>query len=286
MNDQTGVAKQLSPPNQTCSSVTALAGPWLMFRCFATSDPQMVELYSVRSGRWTTIDYSQNTREVCGPAPPQTDSGCSVTPVDVGARWIEFSISTPYGDCEMGCVSGFGFRNLATGAWRETSSSPPASAPPLYYATLDGLDSRTMLDLDSPSLTQRVCSPVHLPRDGELVVTPQNSVISPVAFYGRFALLGNPYSQVRAAPKLEKCGSRPQSRFLWPESGNSRLIIWRPGQGDQLDGMFLPSQRRFLSTLDGLLPPSQGGFIVGPRHILAVDNSGHVWATPLPRPPK
>lgn len=242
-----------------------------------------VELYSLTNHSTQTIDFEARSGQVCG----TDDPFCNFGPTAVGADWLEYAVSSSAPMCG-GCVQAEEFQNIDTGAWRSTLPRGTQSArnPP----RLAGINARTMVNLDSPSLVTPVCSPLRLPNNGELLLDAFPTELSftassPVAFFGRYAVLGNPRS---AGPfYLERCGSERKLKIADPGSGNSKLILF--GGGNR--GLELASNRRFMfhpppgiSALGGL-----NEALVGDSHIF-VSAGPHrfgqgieVWEAKLPK---
>jgi len=303
IDDQTGSRTQITPPEPVCYVVGASVDPWtfdgfggrwLMFRCRGSSDSETVELYSVTGGTWRTVDYSQRQDAECGPTPSSL-SFCSISPVAVGAHWLEFAISGVSGDSRNALV-GYGFENLDTGAWRQTETRAPSQPPDRF--TLAGLSAAKMLDLDSPSLSVAVCRPLRLPHAGTLDATITNEgpgqIVSPVLLYGRLAVLGDPESMLNNL-HLQRCGSRKRYQLgrltKTPNAGlsavSSQALIWTWKVGQE-NGIFLASLQRFaIRPLPRDISPGGGDeFRLSARHLYAhAASDGWVWEAPLPRLP-
>ncbi len=214
-----------------CSAV-GFGGPWLLFNC---GNPSM--LYRLATKTWETV--------------ANPDAGY---PIAVGTYWIEYVYNPCAGmeHCEPQQVDEF--QNLQTGR--------PAGS--------FRLGPTTVLDLNSRTLTSRLCSPVRVPRGGEVM-----------SFYGRFAVVLAAGPAGRAVPYLERCGSRLHQRLAAiPVTGTSRMLIWTsPGQ---LSGLLLPSLRRFVIPLPGSLPGDETQFVLASRTLYADSNNGALWTAQLP----
>jgi hypothetical protein len=134
-----------------------------------------------------------------------------------------------------------------------------------------------MLDLGSPTLVRSVCRPISLPHNGSLFLTADpTTAISPVSFYGSFALIGNPYS---LGPfYVQRCGSRKQLKITASYNGNSKIIIF-----SQSRGLELADGRTITFRLPTHLPQADRPFapiVVGTHMFLA--GLGDVWEAALP----
>jgi hypothetical protein len=176
--------------------------------------------------------------------------GSSCFPTAVGTDWIQFDEeSTHFGDVNV-------FQNIHTGALRR-----------------DPTGTRTFPDLDSPRLARRLCAPLRVPSHTFVFF----------AFQGPFVLATD-----EAGPRLERCGT---SRY-WVLSGALQAaigpgtVMWIHGGGrGLLDGIFIPSLRRFRVTLP---PQATRVFYVqlSDRHIYLSGstkrNLSVTWSAPLP----
>lgn len=227
----TGVRTTLSQPG--CRSVN-FGGPFLLFACgYATGDL----LYSLASKTWETVS-------------PTPDG----EPTGIGADWIEYVYNPCDGIEHCEPQQEEDFQNLQTGK--------PAGA----YK----LNSTTVLDLNSPTLTRRLCTPVRVPRGGVVM-----------SFYGRFAAVLASGPADRAVPYLERCGSRLHQRLAGiPITGTSRMLIWP--RLHYLSGLLLPSLRRFVIPLPASLPGDETFFVLASRTLYAQTNDRELWTARLP----
>lgn len=110
-------------------------------------------------------------------------------------------------------------------------------------------------DLNSPSGERLLCPPIRYPQ------SRGNGYLGPsLSFVGPFALtLWNPHLQ---AVLLERCHSPLHLELRWrtdtldPDIASSAAVVLPMGVSDKLDGVFLPSLRRFV--------------IAGPKRIRAI----------------
>jgi hypothetical protein len=140
----------------------------------------------------------------------------------VGSDWVEYDeSSTRLGDR-------FVFQSIASGALRRD----PANAV-------------TLADLSSPALAHRLCRPLRTSRGDSMIGLP-----------GRFALAISESGSV-----LERCGTQLHRPLAFNNgsvidtwsSSDARTLVWNAHPGYALDGLFLPSMRRFIVSA----PPRQ-----------------------------
>ena len=263
VDDSTGISTPLVMPIG-CGGLPWFAGEQLAFGC----DGLRVALYQPASGAWSIVAPGPAVQQWCGinPSPP---GFCSV--VDVGADWIEFDE-----DCYH-CGITWVFQNLETG----TIASEPRT------------DATHVLDLDASTLLRRVCAPVTAPENGAAVASGENNLISPVTFFGRFAVVGDPYTS--RPGHLGRCGSRLRMRTspLPLLDGNAQVLIGREDDGGighsgpaSLTGIFLPSRQRFRIPLPSYFPKGMTGYALSDHHLYANDNAGDLWTAPAPSVPR
>lgn len=216
-----------------------LGDSWLLADC----GRGRVDLYSPAGHQWQAVTVAPACRNYRSSA-----GGC--IPIAVGANWIEYDKqSARLGDR-------FIFQNIATGAVRG-----------------DPTNAKTLADLDSPSLAQRVCAPLRVPRHGQLT------------FDGRFAVAQGPTGTF-----IEKCGRRLRIPVPTEDVATAPgSIVWLPSATGAPSGVFLPSLRRFTVAR----PPGHS-FIVdvelGVRHLYVTVATGgggaDVWSAHAPRASK
>lgn len=231
--------------------------------CKAAADPlggpwflfdcgSAAELYSLAHGTWTTV--MSNAALDCGGLPD-----CEISAFAAGADWIQFAEDQA---CEAHCgPTTFAFQNLQT----SQIESLPAWKP----------GGTTIPDLNSPVLAHKLCWPLRVPNGEGLTLD------------GSFAIVAQSQGDF-----LERCGSRLHERIdpnYWPQTASSRAVIWGTGTS-QMDGLFLPSLRRF--TID--LPAAVAGFdglsyvmALGSRKLYVANGSNFtLWTAPVPRLPR
>jgi hypothetical protein len=217
IDEETKHAVRLNPP-AGCFFDTErapLGGLWVIARC--RSGPDALWLYSIPGAKWTR--FSPNTAQMCALnhdcATGTARAQCSADYTAIGKRWIEFAFGCGY---HSGTV---------TDALQNIRSRQVKVAP----AGLQG-GGTEIVDLNSPTGTRRLCAPLQVPTDGKIVPD------------GRFAVAE---SNLDDNVFLERCGSHSRAmigRGLF--SVNSRAVLMSVGlTSNEIDGVFLPSRRRF-----------------------------------------
>jgi hypothetical protein len=242
----------------SCQAV-AVGGGWLRYGCWSAdfSTPTW-KLYGLASGQWRTLPHT----------PPCDPSECPATPLAVGSQWVEYTVS-----CGPHCAASTQFENIYTGQ----------AAPSNLSAY--GPGSRENLDLDSPTLLQKLCAPLRVPSYRSL--GGPYDVPGTLTFYGPFAVAQTLDGAGNSVNRLERCGSSLHQTLsaLGTPEGNSHLLVWWQNPLGVLRGLFLPSRRPFELTVPSGL--ARAPFLynvkpaVGPRHF-----SVGQWQAPLPAPPR
>jgi hypothetical protein len=229
-----------------------LGGPWLMLNC----DLGEFELYNLYTGEWKAVDPDPGSfsyENDCGDGMPPY-SGVIVA--GFGADWIEWVHFTRV------CRGTYHFQNIDTG---QVQSLPGWRA-----------GGRIVPDLDSPSLVRTLCLPLKVPP----APTPYTNLDLPpgpgsLSMYGSFAIV--------SSDVLERCGSRLK-RVVGnqePLGASSRAIVWVAGSDSRrLDGLFLPSLRRFVIATGPSITPY--AVVLSSGELYVIDESGRVFATPAP----
>jgi hypothetical protein len=259
LDDQTGKRTIVNRPG--CGP-GVLGGPWVAFDCVPAT--KRFQLYNIQTRKWRRL--------ACDAVCQQFYYVVDVRAV--GARWLELSVA-PHQPCGDGVHSSCGpttyiYYNIATGK--------PRSAR---------VGRTTIIDLNSPELTRRVCRPLPLPA-GSVSPFPLLQ-----AFCGSFAV-----AEESNGLYLERCGSRLHMPLATGPSsiggyvGNTQAVVVfptciEPCTGPAGSGIFLPSVRRFTfglpSGLAGYPPPV--GYL-GARHIYAFDTQdGRLWLAAFPSKP-
>lgn len=265
IDEQTGTRTRVSYPEcyvPEFNTSPPLGGPWLMLSCAQAG--QAVggfELYNLYTREWKAVvpdpgivSYASG----CSGGAPYCGSGVT----GFGADWIEWEEHCRY------CDYTYLFQNIDTGQVR--------SLPGWHVR------GRVIPNLASPSLAQTLCAPLTVPA-GPPPIPDAPPEIGALSFYSSFAVASSGGETV-----LERCGSRLK---LTIGNGNEQLlgasshsIVWAAGSGTRrLDGLFLPSLRRFVIATS----PSTSAWkvVLSSGELYVVDNNGTVFATPAPAQP-
>jgi hypothetical protein len=239
-------------------------GPWVLFSCGTAARPHVV-LWAITSRRWRAVVLPSSIEGYCGAQspPPSHGSTCEVEPIAAGAYWIHFFFIP---DISPGIHDAYD--SISTGKVR-----------------LDPTTATTSLDLNSESLTRRICSPLHNPTG----INPLTGMryYAPLYFFGSFALVGSP-----GYLRLDRCGSRTSTRLGLPTRVSKSVnpygvptfhlaphaIVWQANLRS-LQAVLLPSLRRVSLVLPRLLNTTTSalGVIVSPFRIF-VQARGRVWS--------
>jgi hypothetical protein len=270
IDEQTGTQTSVSYPGCSLPELNGdpFGGPWLMLFCGQPGQGlNGFELYNLYTGEWKAvvpdqglISYGYN----CSGGAPY----CGSRVLGFGADWIEWEENCRY------CDYTFLFQNIDTGV----------------VQSLPGwqVGGRIIPDLDSPSLAQALCPPLTVPA-GLPPIPGGTPEVGAVSFYGSFAIASSPVKDV-----LERCGSRlklavgsydARLSYEEPLGASSHAIVWATGsRGRRLDGLFLPSLRRFVIATSPSISPRE--VVLSAGELYVVDgNSGTVFATPAPAQP-
>ena len=244
-----------------------LGGPWVAFDC--PSLAKRWQLYNIYTHRWRRLRCDATCRRNNG----------FIEINAVGDKWLALDI-VPHQPCGDGIHNECGPRlylyyNIATGGPK--IPHPPADA---------------FIDLDSPTLTSRLCSPVPSPAGLETFPPP-------LAFDGRFVFV-----QASSGIYVQGCGSTHQTYLTtnpnaWTISpfqlaffkSQYAGVFCSPqpqpnGIKQGIFGIYLPT----LTTFIAALPQDSfcGQAALGPRHLYiagAPDTTTLLAATFPPRPP-
>jgi hypothetical protein len=271
INDRTGSRRRVS--RASCTP-TLLRPSWLLFDCGWTQAYQPIaELYSPTRGTWTAVTPAPSIESMCPPGTGSTPHGiiCEITPADVGTRWIEYYV------LPLQPPITYEYQNIATGQVVDSGISAP-DAGSLVTAT-------TSIDLDSPSLTKPICSPLRNPSgpfDGQTVYQSRS-------FFGQFTIDTVSHAQ-GAVLYLRRCGSNLHKRILTLRSDdhapitNAKIVAWqtRPGQ---LNAWLLPRLHRVRMTLPrrakGTVGTASLGLILSPRRMY-LQTPNRLWVARIP----
>jgi len=235
IDDRTGQRTELSQPR--CATPVS-GGQWLAFNAAIGTPPP--------------ADCETQLYPLAGGAPRPLNRNMNGNVVAIGSDWIEF-VST----CDQvhPCPS-YSFQNLQTGVVRS-----------------DPTDATTIANLNSPTLAQRVCSPLRVPITDSLVAPT-----SWLVFDGRFAIASGANGIF-----LDHCGTRLH-RALEPPYGaagaTTNAVIWQSGVR-RLTGLFLPSLRTFTLQAPEV---AEYQLALTTRTLYLLAPEGKVWATAAPKP--
>lgn len=221
IDEQTKYAVRLTPPAGCFfdTEFAPLGGSWVVAGCNSSSDE--LRLYSVPNGSWTR--FTPDVARMCA-LNPACATGSSRVPCSadyraIGNRWIEFEFACGY---HSGTV---------TTALQQIRSGQVIVAPATEVPGGQG-GGTDIVDLNSPTGTRRLCSPLRVPAYGK------------IALDGRFAV---EESNLNENVFLEHCGSHSRmmiGRGLF--SVDSGAVLMSVGStSNAIAGLFLPSRRRF-----------------------------------------
>jgi hypothetical protein len=209
-----------------------------------------MDLYALGTEQWKTVLIPAVCRHRFGHGP-------SCSPDAVGTDWIKYDEAR--GKASLG--ERWLFQDIGTGAVRNDPTNP-----------------HTLSDLDSPVLASHVCAPLRVP--------PASSE-NTLALDGRFAILTD-----SSGIFLEHCATHLHqllTRAIGVTAAPAE-IMWVGAPKGPVDGIFLPSRRRFS------VPRPRGSSLVdvmiGARHLYVIGDIGRadslsttgvVWSAPLPR---
>ncbi len=153
------------------------------------SNTFFIQVYSLASGETRTVAINQS--ECAG-------YSCSLT--GIGADWIAFTLSSYHEPDE------YWDQNLSTG----TIVAQPTT------------DASTVIDLSSPSLTTRLCSPLRNTSTNRLSISENAQFTINGAPMGRYAIATNSVNSF-----LERCGSHLHKRLpASPITANDSAVIF------------------------------------------------------------
>jgi hypothetical protein len=238
LNEETGTDRPL-PQTDPCTAVQVFGGPWLFGGgCAGANDVLTIPLYSLATGTRRLVAINDSF------CVAQNAYGGSCNARNVGSDWVQFEITAYHETTQVL------FQNLGTGAIR--------SAPKLTATT--------ELDLNSPTLTSRICPPLRQGPNTELT------------FYGRFAVDAHFLGHGTSAEFLVRCGSKLHLRLTSAGFGDSSALMWAAGS-HLLKGIALPSLTRFEIRTPSAFNDDETSFTLSSKTLYAQDNQQHLWAT-------
>jgi hypothetical protein len=254
----------------------AIGGPWIAANCAIGSGPPTFlprpALYSIAARTWTAVPLAPSIAATCA-----TADACQIR--GVGRHWLAI-----YEQLCNHCASPIVFQNLGTG---EVKPDPTAAT--------------TLPDLDSPTLAAAVCRPLRLPRSTTLDAGETVPSLGSLTFAGRFALATSGAAAGPDTTYLQRCGSRLHTFVCHCSAltagnfravvANARVVIWAPPTPiatpvSHLDGMYLPSRRRFVIPLPVAARARGIESLLLTSRTLYIANNGdtaHVFRAPSPR---
>jgi hypothetical protein len=246
INEQTG--RRVTIHGSGFEYVLAFGPPWILF-----FHNLRFQIYNIDTGKSRPLDCT-------GACMPSSTIGYAL-----GALWLELFVQQQ-GSCGDGVHYDCGpvtqsFYNLVTHKFRSRQTTT----------------SRTILDLDSPSLLRRVCSPLRVPATGTLSI------------FGTFAVETQPSGSL-----LERCGSHLQIPIGVGNEGvggggmlaSGDAVLWNlptpsGSLSGQLTGILLPSLRRISIALPGTTRRLIGASSMGESE--AVGGSSQLIGGPFSR---
>jgi hypothetical protein len=237
LNEETGTERPL-PQTDPCTAVSVFGGPWLFGGgCAGVNGVLTIPLYSLASGETRLVAINDSA------CTPQNAYGGGCNERNVGSDWVQFEITAYHEGTQVL------FQNLQTGTIR--------SSPKLTEAT--------QLDLNSPTLTSRICPPLRQGPNTELT------------FYGRFAVDSRYLGHGTGTQFLVRCGSKLHLRLPSPGFGDSSALMWAAG-AHLLKGIALPSLIRFEIRTPPVFDAQETSFALSSKTLYAQDNQQHLWA--------
>jgi hypothetical protein len=201
-------------------------------------------LYSLATGQTRFVTINGLTCDL------RVEEGCGATAA--GADWVGYQHAGYHELTESG------YQNLQTGA---------ISAAPKLTPT-------TRLDLNSPTLTAKICPPLRQGPDTGLT------------FYGQFAVEQHFLGHGASTESLVRCGSKLHIRLRSPLDvfgsaprviGSASALIWLAG-AHLLGGISLPNLVRFAIRTPSLFNDEETSFTLSWKTLYASDNQMHLYA--------
>ncbi|HET9102419.1 MAG TPA: hypothetical protein VFN55_03630 [Solirubrobacteraceae bacterium] len=253
VNDRTGKQIKLQP----CRGRGIEPGPgilhypWVGFDC---GGAKPYRIYNIVTHKWHSLGCN-----ACKRHPYLVDMTA------IGADWVGLSVA-PHQACGDGIHGTCGpttylYENVVTGASRTPR-----------------LRAGSVVDLDSPSLTSRLCKPLQVPQG-------TGGFPNPFTFFGRYTLAFS-----RSGIYVERCGSRLHLPLIvgsndFTSFGNTKAVgacnrRTSTGAAPTLQGVFLPSLRRYQVDMPSNIGCPQS-IALGPHHI-AVTSGLSLWVAAFP----
>jgi hypothetical protein len=226
-----------------------LGGPWAAFDC--PSQAKRWQLYNIHTHRWRRLPCDATCRRFHN----------LISVYAVGDKWLALDIRA-HESCGDGIHYECGpetylFYNIATG--RPKTPHPAANA---------------FIDLDSPTLTSQLCSPLSMP----------TGFPPPFVFNGRFAFVVSPGVPGDLDPiYVQQCGSSERTFLSLPDLGllpflggfveNQYASAFCTPQVapnrtlEEISGIYLPSLTPFTAALPDNTLCGLTEAALGPRHL-------------------
>jgi hypothetical protein len=222
IDEETGKRLVLTPPSGCLFDDggslhrSLLGGSWVVATCNPPPLGPGYELYSIPNRKWMSFNPDMTKMCALDAECATGDPDCPASYLAIGERWIEFVITCGYHSYP------------STGALEQIKGGQVRGDPP---AVTPG--GNQILDLNSPTLTQTLCSPLRMPSAGTIVPD------------GRFAL----DEEFNNNTYLERCGSSLHRPIGDPgprvTTISSHAVLWSPGViRNEIVGLFLPSLQR------------------------------------------
>jgi hypothetical protein len=230
----------------------AFGGPWawwLTGPVLSGTKPQLT-LYDLATGQQRTVTVQDPFCE---------DYGGDCTPGPVGADWLEYSESCYH------CTTHYVVQNVQTGTIARLPSTGPT----------------TVADLDSSTLTRRLCAPLRTTAHNDLLLDSSGAPSVSGAPLGGFAEAYN----AQGKPYLERCGTHLRYRLPWyPITANAHALLDYP-RARQITGLFLPSLRPFTIPLPKPLRGRASTVILSDHSLWITTTTNQLWVAPAPLAP-
>ena len=273
IDDATG-RRQMLHFTAGCQPNQLGAGRILLICREGASGQTTQKLYDIASGQTTTFLPNNALMQAPLGVPCLVASGCGPQIAGIGSDWA--SVDT--GRFNEHAWEKYAFQNLMTG---RVSAGPSGTT--------------TSVDLDRASLSWKACRPLKVP---VLTGAYDNHAMGLLTPVGNGLVIASGFDQY-----LERCGTHARvslgggdalrSRYLnvggcagitCPPQHNAHAIVWT-GVG-QIDGILIPSLRRFTIPVPARLDPPGSGeiFEVGltRHHLYIVNGSSRVFSAPSP----
>lgn len=235
VNDRTGAKRVL--PLRGLADVIAYGFPWILFEHNLRG-----QLYNIQTRKYTWFSRL---------------GGNLTIGYELGSDWLEYinESDQPCSDGHIGCgPDTYGYYNLITHKTRGTATRT----------------SSTVIDLDTPALTRRLCAPVQVPAGGEFIKT-----------FGRYNVMYGP-----TGTYLQKCGSSTQWPFGGGDFWSEKLVLSQAAptpyqQTGEITGVRLPSMSQVNVTIPAMLGAGVTLAELDDYRIYLENAEGTVWSATI-----